>query len=246
MNRIPTSQELVDETVDSTCRPRAVARFSLATRHAAYALFGPLHYEPNYAYPLVVWLHGAGESEEQLRRIMPALSMRNYVGVAPRGSRATTVRRLARGYSWPHTAADVALAQQRVQAAIADACGQFHVAPQRVFIGGADCGGTVAYRIALQQPQRFAGVFSLGGAFPCGGAPLCYLPEARRLKVFIGCGRESSTYEEPAVCRDLRLLFSAGMDVSLRQYPGRNGISPDMLADLNRWLMEQVTQAPRA
>ena len=47
-------------------------------------LFVPLHYEPNYAYPLIVWLHGAQDDERQLKRVMPFISLRNYVAVAPR------------------------------------------------------------------------------------------------------------------------------------------------------------------
>ena len=45
---------------------------------ARHALFMPLHYERNYAYPLVVWLHGSGEHEQHLRFVMPQISLRNY------------------------------------------------------------------------------------------------------------------------------------------------------------------------
>ena len=46
----------------------------------------PLHYERNYAYPLVVWLHGPGDNERQLQRIMPLVSMRNFVSIGPRSA----------------------------------------------------------------------------------------------------------------------------------------------------------------
>src|ERR1700676_406196 len=62
------------------------ARLRTVAGRAPYALFGPLHYEANYAYPLLVWLHGPGDSEGQLKRIMPQISLRNYVAVAPRGT----------------------------------------------------------------------------------------------------------------------------------------------------------------
>jgi len=39
----------------------------------------------------------------------------------------------------------------------------------------------------------------------------------------------------------LRLLHSAGMSVTLRVYPGGDELSPQMLADVDRWIIEQIT-----
>ena len=64
------------------------ALFSTRVLDFAHAWFLPLHYEHGYAYPLIVWLHGHGDDERQLRRIMPLLSMRNYLAVAPRDARS--------------------------------------------------------------------------------------------------------------------------------------------------------------
>ena len=60
--------------------------FATSSQDTVYTLFAPLHYEPGYSYPLIVWLHGHGNDERQLVRIMPLVSMRNYVAVAPRGT----------------------------------------------------------------------------------------------------------------------------------------------------------------
>jgi hypothetical protein len=38
----------------------------------------------------------------------------------------------------------------------------------------------------------------------------------------------------------LRLLHSAGCTVALRQYPGCDEVTTDMLADMDRWLMDLV------
>lgn len=61
-----------------------MGRFLSSTAARAFSLFSPLHYEPNYGYPLLVWLHGPRDDERQLTRIMPLVSLRNYVAVAPR------------------------------------------------------------------------------------------------------------------------------------------------------------------
>ena len=38
----------------------------------------PEHYEPGYAYPLVLWFHGDGSSEAEISSVMPNISDRNY------------------------------------------------------------------------------------------------------------------------------------------------------------------------
>jgi phospholipase/carboxylesterase len=206
-----------------------------------FALFAPLHYEANYAYPLIVWLHGPADDENQLRRIMPLVSMRNYVAVAPRGTAETRSSRGGqRVYAWRQSEPDILLAEQRIFDSIAAARRRFHVCPERVFLAGYDCGGTMAFRVAMRHPRSFAGVLSLGGGFPTGRTPLSRLAEARRMPVFLACGRDSAKYPTCQVCDDLRLFHAAGMCVALRQYPCGQEIAVQMLSDMDRWIMEQL------
>jgi len=39
----------------------------------------------------------------------------------------------------------------------------------------------------------------------------------------------------------LRLLHTAGISVTLRQYPCEHQLSEQMLRDVDRWIMEQIT-----
>jgi len=211
------------------------------TTEQPITLFAPVHYEPNYAYPLVVWLHGPGDDENQLKRIMPVVSLRNYVGVAVRGTTSLKTSSGRPGYTWAQSQPHTALAEQRVMDAVQDVQSRYNISSRRIFLAGFDCGGTMALRLAFSHPARFAGVLSLGGEFPVGGAPLSRLPEARRVPVFLACGRESQRYPSTVVCDNLKLLHSAGMDLTLREYPGGHEISPRMLADMDRWIMDLVT-----
>lgn len=203
-----------------------------------HSLFCPLHYERNYAYPLIVWLHGPGDDERQLRRIMPLVSMRNYVAFAPRGLTEDADRV---HYDWPQTDDGVDSAQQRVFDGIDLAISRFSIAPDRVFLAGFDGGGTMALRVALAQPHYFAGVLSLGGALPDDGTPFRNLDRVRALPVFLAHGRKSRELPTGRICDDLRLFHVAGMSVTLRQYPCEQEITPKMLADVDGWIMEQIT-----
>src|SRR4051812_43602173 len=54
--------------------------------------FLPTGYEPNYPYPLLVFLHGHGGSEEQILKLAPRLSRRNYICIGLRGPRLAGAR----------------------------------------------------------------------------------------------------------------------------------------------------------
>jgi len=246
MNRIQHVTSTLAMQESGTECPIDVATYARGTSESRHAVFAPLHYESNYAYPLLVWLHGGCDNEQQLRRIMPLVSMRNYVAVAPRGTEEEQTRAGRVAYGWSQSPEHIPLAEQRVLASIDDIQQRFHIEPRRVFLAGLADGGTMAYRIALNYPWRFAGVLSIGGAFPAEGCPLRNLAAVREMPIMLTTGRNSRHYPETRVCGDLRLLHSAGMSVTLRQYPSADELTTKMLADMNCWIMERISSSHRS
>jgi phospholipase/carboxylesterase len=208
-------------------------------RDLYYSLFAPHHYEPNYAYPLLVWLHGPRDDEREVCRIMPHLSTQNYVAVGPRGCCPEAEGQP--GFCWCQEQECIDQAEQRVLDSIELACARYHVSREHVFLAGYECGGTMALRIGLQHPQRFAGALSIGGPFPTGLAPLARLRQARQLPLLIAQGKDSVLYPLELTCSELRLFHAAAMHVTLRQYPCSDELTTQMLSDMNSWMMEQVT-----
>jgi phospholipase/carboxylesterase len=234
MNRL----QLWDKSQDSTDLPLKDDGLSVPASNdrsgGHHAIFAPLHYEPNYAYPLVVWLHGPNDNETQLQRVMPEISLRNYVGVGTRGNVASPV-----GFSWRD--GDLGSAEQAVFDSIDMVQARFNIAPHRIFLAGFESGGSLAFRIGLRHPSTFAGVLSAGGPFPLGQTPLACLDQARSLPLFIAQGRYSKTYPVERTCDELRLFHSAGLSVSVRQYPCADELDSLMLRDMDAWIMERVT-----
>ncbi len=218
------------------------ALFYPASHDTIYALFAPLHYEPGYAYPLIVWLHGRKSDERQLKKIMPFVSMRNYVAVAPRGiCIKESGKDKQESYGWPLAYEQIPGIEQHIFDAIEAACQKFNISRQRIFLAGFDSGGTMAFRVALSHPQYFAGILSLCGAFPSSRSPFANLTLARKLPIFMSVGRDSGQYLASEVCENLRLFHTAGMSVTLRQYPCGHELTLQMLADVDRWIIEQIT-----
>lgn len=199
--------------------------------------FTPLHYEPNYSYPLLVWLHDDGGSARDLQQVMPLISMRNYCAVALNGE----PRSDRRGNTWRTTATGIVAAEQQLADAIEIAHEKFRVHPDRIFLAGNGLGGTLAVRLALRNPARYAGALTLGGAFPAGQSPLSLLAAARRLPLFIAHCRDSETYPVEQLCEELKLFHTAGLGATIRQYPCGDEVTTQMLHDLDVWLMERVT-----
>ncbi|NIO41792.1 MAG: hypothetical protein GTO41_17420, partial [Burkholderiales bacterium] len=128
-----------------------------------YSIFIPMHYERNYAYPLIVWLHSNTDDERQILQVMPQISTRNYAAICMRAPDRDPVQ----GYRWLQSLDSIDAAQNRIERAIDCARCRLNVDHAAIFIGGLGSGGTMAFRIAFRQPHWFAGVFSVNGRVPC-------------------------------------------------------------------------------
>ena len=229
-SKTPNLDQLVHEFEQSL--------ISHETEHETkHVLFSPLHYESGYAYPLIVWLHARGKADErQLMKVMPTVSMRNYVAIAPRGLETDSD---PEQYGWPDSDHGFFEAQKRIFDCIDIARRKCHINKRRVFLVGCNEGGTMAFQLGLCFPDRFAGIISLGGRFPRGN--LSQLHAIRKLPCLLSVGRESQTLPTQDIAKDMTLFHTAGMAVTVRQYPGGDGLSIAMLEDVNRWIMERVT-----
>jgi phospholipase/carboxylesterase len=243
MNRLTSPTDPLLSSAPHSQRNIAVAGFRQSPEPTtlAYHLMAPIHYEANYAYPLLIWLHSAGDDQKQLRRIMPHVSLRNYVAIGPRG---VVTEACGYSYCWSPELASPEAAARCVHESIEIARQQYNVNPQRIFLAGLNDGGTMALRLALSEPAQFAGVVSIGGAFPQNCAALSRLNAVRELPVLIMRGLESVDYPDEQMCDEIRLFHAAHMQVHVRQYPCGDDLITPMLRDLDSWLMEQVTGMP--
>ncbi|MDO4575462.1 MAG: hypothetical protein Q4D98_09660 [Planctomycetia bacterium] len=204
--------------------------------------FAPQHYERGYAYPLVLWLHTPGMNETQLWRVMPMVSLRNYVAVAIRGSQTVLPNGcVPAGYHWSAESYDSVCSS--VFEAVEAARKRYHIAHDRVYLAGSQAGGTMALRIAFRNPTYFAGAASLDGAIPEDTTLLEYLMELKRVRFLFAVSRNSQTCPVDRLCEHLGLLHAAGLAVTLKNYPTAGALQTDMLRDLDRWMMGHIETA---
>jgi phospholipase/carboxylesterase len=226
--------------------PRLCEGFYTSEVHAPQGrplrTFLPTGYEPNYPYPLLVFLHGHGSNEEQILRLAPRLSRRNYICIALRGPHAVTSRRTgAVSYTWGLDAGPDGGVEDYVLRAIEQTRRLYHVHSERIYLAGFREGATLAYRLGMLYPERFAGIISLNGILPRRGGPLLRLPEVRKLRVLIGHGIANALAPLALAMQDFRLLYTAGLDIRVHTYPTNHRIHPQMLRDVDRWIMGQIS-----
>lgn len=198
--------------------------------------FAPVHYEQNYAYPLIVWLHGSGLNENQLMQVMPQISLRNYMGISVRGSVAYDENGVQKpGFYWTRESYDTAATA--VLESLESVQKQYRISTQRVYLAGSGEAGSMALRIAFKNPTFFAGVVSLDGPVPDESMIFEHLKDLREMRIMLGLSRQPERYPVEAVCEDLRRMHAAGLMVAVRNYPTAGSLQLDMLRDVDRWIM---------
>jgi len=177
-------------------------------------------YEPGYDYPLLVWL--ADDAGFDLGRVMARTSLRNFVAVQPEAPQPGMDR------------------DDAVWAAIETAVDRASIHARRIFLVGRRAAGTEAFRIACRNPEAFGGVISIGGDFPLDESAFARLRQIRRLPMLM-CQRAGDAFAAAGrIDRTLRLFHAAGAMLAMRIYPGGRDLSRAVLADVNRWIMDEI------
>jgi phospholipase/carboxylesterase len=215
---------------------RAAAAKIAQTDRTTQRLFIPAGYEKNYAYPLLIFLHDDHQNAGALHRIMPEISVQNYVGAA---FTSPCSQRL--GGAWSQDERGIADSLDGMEYCLQNACQRLNVNTEKVFLVGAGSGGQMALRLALTCPEKVAGVISLNGELPNVKCLLGRLKFARSVPLFLAHYRTSGRYTEQALCENLLLLHSGGFSVTMRQYPCDDLGCRQVFRDLNQWVMEVVT-----
>jgi phospholipase/carboxylesterase len=203
--------------------------------------FLPTGYEPQYAYPLLVLFHGHASSEEQILRLAPRLSRRNYIAIALRGPRAVPSPRDGQTrYAWESDGEWETFVEDYVIGAVEQTRRNYHVHSERIYLAGVGEGAATAYRLAMTFPEKVAGIISLNGIMPRENSPLFRFNQMRQLRAFIAHGIANSVVPLSAAKQDYLLLYTAGLAAQMKTYPTNHKLHPHMLRDVNRWIIDAI------
>jgi phospholipase/carboxylesterase len=201
-------------------------------------IFMPEGYEPNYAYPLVVWFHSCASSEWELDGVASNLSLRNYVAIALRGNRRDhPLRNL---FGWQVTETGVAQVEESLFEAIDELKSRMQLNGRAVFLAGYGSGATMAQAIALRYPQQFAGVIAIEGSIPRLPRLLSQWEAARKLPIVSMYGQSESSAMTSQALEFLRFAQTAHLNAYPAIFPGAQGLDSTMLQIADRFMMQRV------
>ena len=200
--------------------------------------FLPVHYTPTYEYPLIVWLHSNGFNENQVDQVMPHISLRNYVGLGVRAGKAADAA--GHRFDWQQSPSGISVAHEAIIDSVEEAISRFSINTSRIVLAGYRDGGTMAIRIALRDPDRFAGVISMGGRMPQGGIRNLQQLQERRLPMLWQWGDENPEYTGANFKSDCQSVMTTGSQVEVRQYPGDDEMETVPLREIDDWIMRRV------
>ena len=200
--------------------------------------FVPENYEPNYAYPLLVWLGNAKSSAEEMLKLMPQLSEQNYFGL----SFPEAIAKGDNGLGF-HSDEYVAGIERRLYEAVCKVRYEYNIHSERIYLVGQNESATLAIQMMLNRPEWYAGVVSIGGRLPQKPQPLARFQELHGRRILLGLpasGREQAIQEGVEIGR---MLHSAGVNVAPHVYDHCDQIDTEILADINGWVMEGIYES---
>lgn len=201
----------------------------------------PLNYEARYPYPLLILFHRRGSNEEQVLRIAPRLSRRNYVCLSLPGPHCLGANEHGKPiYDWGDSNTPDDWIEDHVYQAIRQLRKSVHIHSERVYLVGEKEGIVPASRLALRHPQHFAGLVSLNGALPKRSLPSLNIHEAKHLRIFLAEGSEQKLDSPKTLPGDFRVLMTGGLPVQYKTYPTTQRYPHRMYRDLNRWIQRDI------
>ncbi|MFL5615547.1 MAG: alpha/beta hydrolase [Gemmatimonadaceae bacterium] len=184
-------------------------------------LYVPSTYSPTAPAPLVLMLHGAGQSSEiGIRPFLPLADAAGTILVAPD----------ARGSTWDFLygpyGADVAF----IDRALGRVFEQCAVDSSRILIEGFSDGASYALSLGLTNGDLFSRVIAFS---PCILAPAA---NVGRPRIFISHGTEDRILPIDNCGRRLAArLSAAGYDVDFEQFTGPHTVPPDIARVAMEW-----------
>jgi predicted peptidase len=200
-------------------------------KDAKYVLFVPHDYKADKPYPLILFLHGAGErvgggKEPVQVGIGPAIKKREkdfpFLVVIPQAQR-----------TWQADSPDA----KRALAILAEVEKEYKVDAKRVYLTGLSMGGYGTWSLATAQPDKWAAIVPI-----CGGGDPKNADKIKDIPCWCFHGDADKAVKVERSRDMIEAIKKAGAEPKYTEYPGVGHNSWDKAYDtkeLYEWLLKQ-------
>ena len=201
-----------------------------------YVVFVPKAYDGTKAFPVILFLHGSGETDSPKNKggrmpvevgIGPAIKTREksfpFITVIPR----------AEGFGW---GADTANAK-RALAMLDEVQKEYKTDPKRQYLTGLSMGGMGSWSIGMAHPDRFAAIVPV-----CGRGDTKTADKLKDVPVWAFHGDADTSVKVEGSREMIDAIKKAGGSPKYTEYPKVGHNSWDMAYgtdELYKWMLEQ-------
>jgi predicted peptidase len=217
-----------------------------ATEHR-YVLLPPSSIDPQKTYPLVLFLHGAGERGTDLSRVLahfPVLMATVYRNLFPAFvliPQCQDEKFWARIH-WKDPASPMAdepgSMMKMVMAILDHSIAHLPIDPTRLYLTGLSMGGFGSWELAIRRPNQFAAVAPI-----CGGGDPLRVPIIKNMPIWAFHGADDDVVDVEHTRRLIRSLHQAGGQPLYTEFPhaGHHSWTPayDPATGLLEWMFRQ-------
>lgn len=200
-------------------------------KEAKYVLFVPHDYKGDKAYPVILFLHGAGERTGGKKQpvevgIGPAIKKREkdfpFLVVIPQAEK-----------TWKADSADA----KRALAMLAEVEKDYKVDPKRVYLTGLSMGGMGTWSLAIEHPDKWAAIVPV-----CGRGDTKQAARIKDIPCWCFHGDADPAVKVEGSRSMIEALKKAGGEPKYTEYPGVGHNSWDRAYGTNElyeWLLKQ-------
>lgn len=228
-------------------------QFILGSDTLPYRILLPENYDASKKYPLVFFLHGAGErgndNEAQLvhgsKLFLDPVTRKNYPAIVvfpqcPKNSFWSNVDfKMENGKRefYFKTDGEPTLAMKLAQELLYSIQKEYPVNKKKIYAGGLSMGGMGTFEIVRRNPKLFAAAFPI-----CGGANPATAPQLKKVKWWVFHGAKDDVVPPSLSEKMVEALKGVKADVKFTLYPDANHNSWDAAfaePELLSWLFAQ-------
>lgn len=200
----------------------------------------PDGYESYREYPLVVGLHGYGDTPENFIRLWERFYMPDFIYACPRAPYPFMENNMT-GYSWflpYHDSLDVValdrLSADNVAGLVGRLRDEYRIS--EVYLFGFSQGCALTWLTGLYYPEEFEGLIGFAGRLDTTFIDMDGIGDVSGLRAFVANGTMDESVDVEVGMRTVEILEGLGVETVFRSWEGVHAVSRPVLHEAQQWM----------